>query len=168
MHPAALPPTLLERDCDVRTGRIRGPGGQHRNRTESAIFLRHLPSRVEAQATERRSQHDNRRVAFFRLRINLALAVRTVPSDDSTPSPLWQSRCHSGRILVNSEHDDFPTLLAEVLDQAVLSQGALKGTAAHFGCTTSQLIKFLQKEPRAWQLISSLKASASDAGDLPL
>lgn len=55
----------LETDIEVYVG--SGPGGQHRNKTESAVRLTHRPTGVVVTATERRSQHQNRAVAFERL-----------------------------------------------------------------------------------------------------
>lgn len=59
-------------ECDVTTFRASGPGGQHRNRRESAVRLRHRPTGIVVVATERRSQHQNRAVALERLAIRLA------------------------------------------------------------------------------------------------
>ena len=69
LHPVQLPIEKLLRECEVRHERRRGPGGQHRNKTESAVVLLHKPTGVEGQAAERRSQHDNHRVAAARLRV---------------------------------------------------------------------------------------------------
>jgi peptide chain release factor len=54
---------------DVRweTMRASGPGGQHVNRTESAVRVTHLPTGMQAVAMEERSQHRNRRLALARL-----------------------------------------------------------------------------------------------------
>ena len=54
---------------DVRweTMRASGPGGQHVNRTESAVRVTHLPTGVQAIAMEERSQHRNRKLALARL-----------------------------------------------------------------------------------------------------
>jgi peptide chain release factor len=49
------------------TMRARGPGGQHVNRTESAVRVTHVPSGVQATAMEERSQHRNRKLALARL-----------------------------------------------------------------------------------------------------
>lgn len=57
----------LEREVRVETFRGGGPGGQHRNVTDSAVRLIHLPSGLRVVATESRSQHRNREVAFARL-----------------------------------------------------------------------------------------------------
>ena len=71
---AALPdatgaPTSGPSRADVRvdTFRATGPGGQHRNKTDSGVRLTHLPTGVVVTATEDRSQHANRKVAWDRL-----------------------------------------------------------------------------------------------------
>lgn len=58
---------LRDRDVRVDTFRATGPGGQHRNKTDSAVRMTHLPTGLTATATESRSQHQNRRVARERL-----------------------------------------------------------------------------------------------------
>ena len=57
----------VEREILMETYRASGPGGQHRNVTESAVRLRHLPSGLVVVAAESRSQHRNREKAFERL-----------------------------------------------------------------------------------------------------
>jgi peptide chain release factor 1 len=53
---------LNEKDLEVFTTKDSGPGGQHRNKTESCVVIRHKPTGIEAKAATK-SQHDNRRVA---------------------------------------------------------------------------------------------------------
>lgn len=153
-HPVNAPVELLLRDCKVRHERRRGPGGQHRNKTESAVVILHVPTGVEGQAAERRSQFDNHRMAVKRLRINLALEVRTTALAESAPTPLWRSRCHESRIACNPDHEDFAPLLAEALDVLSLHNWHLPGAALQQGITTSQLVKFLKHEPRALKQVN--------------
>ena len=58
----------LLRECDVETFRSSGPGGQHVNKTESAVRLRHLPSGVVVTSQQERSQHRNKAICLQRLR----------------------------------------------------------------------------------------------------
>ncbi len=154
LHPVLVPDEILLRDCKVRHERRRGPGGQHRNKTESAVVLHHTPTGIEGQAAERRSQFDNLRVAIKRLRLNLALEVRSAGLAAVAPTELWRSRCHGERIACNTDHDDFAPLLAEALDVIADRQWNLPSAATQLGITTSQLVKFLKQEHRALLLVN--------------
>src|SRR3984893_14173194 len=68
---------LLAR-CEVDTYRASGPGGQKRNKTSSAVRIRHLPSELIVIAEESRSQHENRVKALKRLRQAFYLKLREV------------------------------------------------------------------------------------------
>ncbi|HZJ56079.1 MAG TPA: peptide chain release factor-like protein [Myxococcaceae bacterium] len=72
----ALYDESLLRACDVSTFVGGGPGGQHRNKTASAVRLVHLPTGVTVTATERRSQAQNRSTALERLRAALSVLTR--------------------------------------------------------------------------------------------
>lgn len=70
----------LMKQCEMGTFKTSGPGGQHRNKRESAVRLKHLPTSIIAQASEDRSQHKNRASALSRLRTLLALkGLTTIP-----------------------------------------------------------------------------------------
>src|SRR3982750_1992287 len=58
----------LLRECQVDTFRSSGPGGQHVNKTESAVRLRHLASGVVVSSQQERSQHRNKAICLQKLR----------------------------------------------------------------------------------------------------
>jgi len=64
-------------ECTVETFRAGGPGGQHQNKTESAVRLTHGPTGIVVTARESRSQHRNRARALDRLRAALRERART-------------------------------------------------------------------------------------------
>src|SRR5918911_3057819 len=72
----ALTDEQLLAQCAVDTYRASGPGGQKRNKTSSAVRLRHGPSGLAAIAEESRSQHENKAWALRRLRQALYLKLR--------------------------------------------------------------------------------------------
>ena len=157
-HPAALAPKPLAAECDAKFTRRSGPGGQNRNKVETAVILTHRPTGVSAEASERRTQGENLKEARFRLRLNLALKVRRPVEPDSSPSDLWKSRCGpGGRVVVSPGHDDFPALLAEALDRLAVRDDDPKSAAADLGCTPSQLLKLLKHEPRALLMVNEAR-----------
>jgi hypothetical protein len=157
-HPAALDPVVLEAQCEFRATRRAGPGGQNRNKVETAVILTHRPTGISAQASERRTQGENRRTALNRLRLELALLIRhpihECPDGSLRRSELWQERCRGGRLDVNPRHDDFPALLAEAIDVIFACDDDPKAAALLLGCSPSQLIRFLKEAPQAILLIN--------------
>ena len=64
-------PKILKKQVTLETYRSSGPGGQRKNKVETAVRLKHLPSGITVIATEHRSQAENRKLAFERLRERL-------------------------------------------------------------------------------------------------
>jgi len=158
MHPAGLCQASLLAECSIRNDRRSGPGGQHRNKVETAVIVCHTPTQVQAEASERRSKPDNKRVAIFRLRLNLALQVREPISLPRSVSDLWASRSSAGRIRVAPTHQDYPTLLAELLDVLETCHYSMPAAAEHFGNSSSQLIRLLRIHPPALQSVNARRS----------
>ncbi|MFZ5831731.1 MAG: peptide chain release factor family protein [Planctomycetota bacterium] len=161
VHPAGLPVDALLAECDMRFTRRSGPGGQHRNKVETAVCLLHRPTGLRAEANERRSQRENRDEAVFRLRLLLALGVRHEIESETAPSEFWQRRFAGGSPRINPRHEDYPAILAEALDALFHAGAEPRQAAAALGCSSTQLIKLVQKEPRAFSLLNQWRAERS-------
>jgi hypothetical protein len=156
LHPATFPAKELLALCDVRRQRRSGPGGQHRNKVETAVVITHRESGLQGAASERRSQQQNHQVALFRLRINLALGQRTIPAQKAA-SELWSQRNRGGQISISRQHEDFPSLLCEALDRVTLLQGDVAKAARQLDTSSSQLLKLLRHTPRAFEQVNMLR-----------
>lgn len=155
-HPATWSNDKLLSGCETQRTRRGGPGGQHRNKTETAIVVTHLETGVSGQASERRSQQANKEAAVFRLRLNLAISVRTeldVNNSECLPAELWIRRASGGKMNVSTSHADFPSLIAESLDWIAAYEFELGTASRRLGLSTSQMVKFLKQCPEAWQWV---------------
>jgi protein subunit release factor A len=82
----ALPDEALLTECVETFFVAQGPGGQHRNKTESGVRLTHPATELSVTATERRSQFQNRSMALERLRRALHL-LTVVPKKRKPTAP---------------------------------------------------------------------------------
>ncbi len=149
-HPAGLAEAELLAQVEESRHRASGPGGQRRNKVETAVRLRHLPTGLQVEANERRSLEQNRSMALRRLRLRLALDVR-LPINVETyqPSALWAERTGGNRLAVNEHHADVPSLIAEALDVTVSYEDDASAAAECLGVTSSRLLRVLRLEPAA-------------------
>ena len=158
-HPAALDINLLLRQCTTRRTRRSGPGGQHRNKVETAFVIEHTPTGVIAEANERRSLEENRQMAIFRLRVRLAALVRQSVAREMAPSELWRRRCGGGkRISVSDQHEDFPALLAEAMDRLAIFEYQTADAARALGISTTSLINLIAKSTEAFTALCRERA----------
>ena len=150
-HPAGLPEDRLGKQCRVTFGRASGPGGQHRNKVETAVHILHVPTGIEATAAERRSQSQNRHMARRRLRLKLARKVRTAVNPRRYEcTDLWRQRRQGEKLPVSTRHRDYPALLAEALDLAAAGDFDVGGAAGVLGVTMSQLARLIRRDRHAF------------------
>lgn len=159
LHPAALAPADLLKDCRETRTKRSGPGGQHRNKVETAVILMHVPTGLTAEAAERRSQAENRRIALGRLRLKLALEHRT-PAIPSGPSERWRSRLRGRQLVIAASHEDYPALVAEALDHLHETAFSIASASATLRVSGTQLVRLFKKDPVAWATLNRRRAAA--------
>lgn len=157
IHPAELDDEALRSQCDVTTTRRSGPGGQHRNKVETAVVIVHRTTGVRAEANERRSQHQNAVVAWQRLRIQLATQVRMQREEGEIRSGVWLRRMKGGVSKVNPENAGFPALLALALDTIYAADLRMSDAASALQVTASQLTRLIALAPTALTELNRLR-----------
>lgn len=75
-EPTKAQVALRDEDLDITTCRGSGAGGQHRNKTDSAVQIKHLPTGLIVRCETERSQHSNRETALALMRARLWEAER--------------------------------------------------------------------------------------------
>ena len=154
----ALADEALIAQCRVETHRTGGPGGQHRNKTDSAVRLTHRLTGVVVTATERRSQHENRARAVSRLRRAIALEVRQPVAPDAPPSgALGRAVTDPAWPRLSQKSQDYLAVAAQVLDHLEGGEGKVSDVAARLGVSTASLVKFLSLDDDLWEMANRLR-----------
>lgn len=147
--------------CDVDRYRASGPGGQHRNKTESAIRLRHKLSGTTAIGEDSRSQAENKIHAVRRLRRAIALDVREpVRLDGYTPSPRLAALVAGGTAPLGAKTrltGEYWAAIAELLDLLVAGDIEIGATAQRIGITTGALSKLLLHDDQVARVVNDLR-----------
>ena len=143
--------------CEVDRYRASGPGGQHRNKTESAVRLRHKLTGVSAIGEDSRSQAENKVHAVRRLRSAIALEVRE-PALSISPrlaafvalgtAPLGAKTRLTG---------EYWTAIAELLDLLVATDLEIGTTAQKLGITTGAMSKLLLHDDHVARVVNDLR-----------
>ena len=77
----------LLKECNVDTFRAGGKGGQHLNKTESAVRITHLLTRIVVTCQDERSQYQNKRKCLIQLRQKLVELNYRPPTRIPTKQP---------------------------------------------------------------------------------
>ncbi len=161
----ALSDEELLAQCRFERFRVSGPGGQHRNKTDSAVRLTHEPTGVVGFASERRSQHQNRASALARLRRSIALELRSELDLDMyhPPPPLQRVLPRSvasevpRKERVGPRHREFWTGVSPLLDLFDAVHGSTADCASLLGCSSNQLTKLFASEPHLWAAANAVR-----------
>ena len=150
--------------CAVDTYRASGPGGQKRNKTSSAVRIRHLPTGLLVIAEESRSQHENRARALRRLRQALYLQLRDeLPAGELTAEQLAahpdfrEARGTDGRLDLGRKDPRRWPAVGVVLDVLQAVEARVSDAAALLGISTANLVRFLAEDPKVWQQANALR-----------
>lgn len=151
--------------CRVDRFRASGPGGQKRNKTESAVRLRHEALGVTATATDSRSQHENRARALRRLRAAVAIEVRrelALEGDYRAPPALAELVAAGGGTRSEKARRATAYLLgvAALLDLFAAAGCSVSDTARHLGSTTGQTARLLSQDERVLRRANEMRAAA--------
>jgi len=145
--------------CEVDLYRASGPGGQKRNKTSSAVRLRHRVTGLSVTAVESRSQHENRARALSRLRRAIALTQRSPVDPAALPPESYSVALQCDATLrVNRRHPDYWRIVQYVLDVFVSYQAGVSDAAKTLHLSTGQLVRFLKSEPKLWEQTNRLRA----------
>jgi hypothetical protein len=161
----SLTDELLLAQCAVDTYRASGPGGQKRNKTSSAVRIRHPPSGLLVIAEESRSQHENRARALRRLRQALYLKLRDeVAGERLTPGgmkthPEYASALNAeGRLDLSRKDSRYWPAVGVALDVLQGVQARVSEAALVLGITTGNLIDFLRDDDKVWEQANQLRS----------
>ena len=154
----ALTDDQLLAQCEVDAYRASGPGGQKRNKTSSAVRLRHPPSGLLVIAEESRSQHENKAKALRRLRRALYLDLREpAPATAPRHPEFAPARGADGRLHLSVKDPRFWPAAGVVLDVLAAVEARVGEAAELLGTSTGNLIDFLQTDPKLWQAANQLR-----------
>jgi hypothetical protein len=145
-------------ESDVDTYRGSGPGGQNRNKVESAVRIRHRPTGITAIAEESRSQAENRQRALRRLRKAIALRVRRPIAEDIVPQEIRACIDGKGRLSVGRRDGRYLAAAASILDVLVAAEGSISSAASRLGITTGNLSAYLTSDEDLMTEVNRIRA----------
>jgi hypothetical protein len=161
---ASLTDSQLLAQCEVDTYRASGPGGQKRNKTSSAVRIRHPASGLLVIAEESRSQHDNKAKALQRLRQAFFLKIReelvgpALTQERLLERPEYNGvRDGQGRLHLGRKDPRFWPVVGLFLDVLQAVEARVSETANLLGISTGNLIDFLQTDDKIWEQANQMR-----------
>ncbi|XP_073156539.1 uncharacterized protein [Henckelia pumila] len=158
----------LMRQCEMDTFKASGPGGQHRNKRESAVRLKHVPTGIISQAVEDRSQHKNRASALARLRKILAVKVRNSVELDTYAPPLEllqilpaksSLRGSDNGPQIGPNNPKFALGMQALLDLIFAVEGSVSDAAKKLGMSTGALSRLILSDDSLRMAVNEFRVS---------
>ena len=122
--------------CRVESFRASGPGGQHRNTSDSAVRITLKQSRMSTYATTSRSQHKNKAEAIKKLRILIAMEMRNENSLTWTDS-----------FKIGKNDKRYAAFISSILDVFYHSEWKIGTTSKKLKISTGKLNRVLNSNP---------------------
>jgi hypothetical protein len=152
----------LMAQCRIDYYRGSGPGGQKRNKTSNAVRLTHLPTGIQATATESRSLLENKLHVMRRLRLKLATDLRDEIDGARFEPPDWfLSIRRENRIEASHRHPYYAATGGLILDLLHTMHGNPSHVATMLGVSTTAIIKFLEAESQFWMAANRIRTHFS-------
>ncbi|KAF4355119.1 hypothetical protein G4B88_004331, partial [Cannabis sativa] len=144
--------------CEMSTFKSSGPGGQHRNKRESAVRLKHLPTGIIAQAVEDRSQHMNRASALVRNTVDLEAysPPRELLQILPAKSTIRGSDCGSQ---IGPKNPKFVLGMQALLDLIFAVNGSVADAAKYLGLSTGALSRLILSDDSLRLAVNELRTS---------
>jgi hypothetical protein len=154
--------------CEISAYKGSGPGGQHKNKTNSGVSLKlavndQVPSIrgvpegrgvLDVYSCDDRSSHINKLLALKKLRLKIALHVREEPAEE-IPFAFPGS---SGKI--SADNKFYPEFIADILDRIKAANGDLDDAAKMWGLSKSALNKIILQDKKVLEAFQKIRSFA--------
>src|SRR6476646_6606984 len=153
--PWELPDDRLLAECRVESFVSSGPGGQKRHKTNAAVRITHLPTKISAVETESRSNRENKIHALRDLRHKLAMELRREIDLTTYQPPPWLAPYEG--LKMNAKNSLYPSLVAEILDLMKAAEYSIGRVATLLGVSTAALTRLLYADHHLWGKINQIR-----------
>ena len=156
MVPFALSDDKLLAQCRLDSYVASGPGGQKRHKTNAAVRITHLPTKITATATDSRSHRENQIHALRELRHRLAMELRREIDPLTYRPPAFFAEYPGLRM--NPKNPLYPQAVAAVMDVLRAMRQDVPRAAVLMGLSTSALMRFLHDDAALWVKVNQDRA----------
>jgi len=136
--------------CETQAYKGSGPGGQHRNKTNSGVKVKLINVGIESYSCDDRSSHINKILALKKLRLKIALQIREEPALQIP----FAFPGMDGRI--SADNKLYPEFIADVLDRIKAAGGDLGEAAKMWNLSKSALNKIILADKKVLEVFQKI------------